>query len=87
MNANVAEREARNTAGELDAAGTLTRYLAPLGRAAFAATFVVFAARQLPAPGRCVGRPTGCAAAGIAGPVGRPDLAGWRVERALGLPG
>ncbi len=43
MNTNVAVREVRNTARELDGAGTLTRYLVPLGRAMFAAVFVVFA--------------------------------------------
>ncbi len=40
MKTNVAVREARNTARGLDGASTLTRYLVPLGRAAFAGVFV-----------------------------------------------
>lgn len=43
MNTNVAVGEARSAAGGLDGAGTWTRYLVPLGRAAFAAVFLWFA--------------------------------------------
>ena len=43
MNTNVAVREARSAAGGLNARGTWTRYLVPLGRAAFAAVFLWFA--------------------------------------------
>lgn len=43
MNTNTAVREMRNAAKGLDGAGAWTRYLVPVGRAAFAAVFVVFA--------------------------------------------
>ncbi len=43
MKTNVAVREVRNTARERNGTSSLTRYLVPLGRAAYAATFVVWA--------------------------------------------
>ncbi len=42
MNSNIPMREAQ-TAARVDSASTWTRYLVPLGRAAFAAAFVLFA--------------------------------------------
>ena len=43
MNTSIAAREARGAAGDLGGSGAWTRYLVPLGRAAFAGVFVVFA--------------------------------------------
>ena len=43
MSTNVAVREPRNRARGLDGTSMWTRYLVLLGRAAFAAVFVVFA--------------------------------------------
>lgn len=43
MNTNAVVREVQNVPRGSDGAGTWTRYLVPLGRAAFAAVFLVFA--------------------------------------------
>ncbi len=69
MKTNVAAREVRNTARGLDGAGTLTRYLVPLGRAMFAAVFVVFAPADFSQQGVAFGAQQGVPLPGVLVPL------------------
>jgi putative oxidoreductase len=77
MKTNVALRDVRNTARDLDSAGTPTRYLVPLGRALFAAVYVVFAPADFTQQGVAFAAQQGVPLAGVLVPLaGLISLAG-----------
>ncbi len=77
MKANVVVREVRDTARERNGTSSLTRYLVPLGRAAYAATFVVWAPLNFTAQGIAFAAQQGVPLAGVLVPLaGLLSLAG-----------